>query len=168
MKSLKSYIIQEAFIDDVFVAFKKDTKISNKFKKANTKIDQIAKSTVGTYKSVGKDGVKAWIGDIAYLLSNDDKIKMQWSRGCYKDILNLNDKTKTELIQNLYNDKGSNYKDIYDLIANINNKMLTQYKWKKTDQSIYLNDNEEDEGVINYDLYIDTLQKIAIQLNKQK
>lgn len=168
MKSLKSYIIKEAFIDDVFASFKKDTNIKNKILKAKVKIDKVAASTVGTYKSVGKDGVKAWIGDIAYLLANNDKIKMQWEKGCYKNILNLNDKTKQELIQNLYNDKGSNNKDIYDLIANLNGQMINTYKWKKTNQEIYLNDNEEDAGTINFDLYIDTLQKIALQLSKQK
>ena len=67
-----------------------------------------------------------------------------------------------------YNDDGSGYKDIYDLINMLTDKLSSQYKWKKMDQTVYLNDNEEPEDETNYDLFVDTLQVIAVQLKNQK
>lgn len=175
MKSLYNYIlenkeeiIQEAFIDNVFVKFKKTQNIMNKLNKAKTKLTDIAKSTQGTYKSVGKDGIKAWIGDIAYLISNDDKCKQLWNRGVFKALSQMNDKSKSEIIQNLYNDDGSGYKDIYDFINLLTDKLSTQYKWSKMDQTVYVNDNEEPDDETNYDLFIDTLQIIAIEIKNTK
>lgn len=167
MKTLKAYIIQEAFIDNVFAAFKKDTKIKQRLLKANTQLTDVAKNTIGTYKSVGKDGVKAWIGDITYLISNDEDVKMKWEKGVYKAMSQMNDKTKSEIIQNLYNDSGSGFKDIYDFINLLTDKLSTQYKWAKMDQTVYKNDNEEPDEETNYDLFIDTLQKIAITIKNQ-
>lgn len=175
MKSLYTYIIenrteiiQEAFIDNVFGAFKKNSDIMNRLNKAKNKLEGIAKSTQGTYKSVGKDGIKAWIGDIAYLLSNDEKCKMKWEKGVYKAMSQMNDKSKKEIIQNMYNDEGKGYKDIYDLITMLTDKLSTQYKWNRMDQTVYVNNNEEPDDETNYDLFIDTLQTIAVQLKKQK
>ena len=167
MKTLKEYIIKEAFIDNVFGRFKKSNDIMTRLKKADTKLEDVAKSTVGTYKSVGKDGIKAWIGDITYLISNDEDVKMKWEKGVYKAMSQMNDKTKQEIIQNLYNDSGSGFKDIYDFINLLTDKLSTQYKWQKMDQTVYKNDNEEPEEETNYDLFIDTLQIIAIQIKKQ-
>ena len=175
MKSLYTYIteykeeiIKEAFIDNVFGSFKKNNNIMTKLNKAKNKLVDVAKSTQGTYKSVGKDGIKAWIGDIAYLLSNDEKCKMKWEKGVYKAMSQMNDKSKQEIIQNLYNDQGSGYKDIYDLITMLTDKLSSQYKWNKMDQTVYANDNEEAEDETNYDLFVDTLQVIAVQLKNQK
>lgn len=175
MKSLQEYIIEnyqqiikEAFIDNVFGSFKKNNNIMTRLNKAKNKLVDVAKSTQGTYKSVGKDGIKAWIGDIAYLLSNDEKCKMKWEKGVYKAMSQMNDKSKNEIIQNLYNDQGSGYKDIYDLITMLTDKLSSQYKWNKMDQTVYQNDNEEAEDETNYDLFIDTLQTIAVQLKKQQ
>lgn len=175
MKSLYNFIlenkqqfIQEAFIDNVFGSFKKNADIMKRLNKAKNKIENIAKSTVGTYKSVGKDGIKAWIGDIAYLLSNDDTCKQLWNKGVYRDMANMNDKSKNEIIQNLYNDSGSGYKDIYNLINTLTDKLSSLYKWSKMDQTVYLNDNEEPTDETNYDLFIDTLQTIAVQIKKNK
>ena len=175
MKSLYTYItenrteiIQEAFIDDVFGKFKKTQDIMNRLNKAKTKLEDVAKSTQGTYKSVGKDGIKAWIGDIAYLLSNDEKCKMKWEKGVYKAMSQMNDKSKKEIIQNLYNDSGSGYKNIYDFINLLTDKLSTQYKWSKMDQTVYVNDNEEPDDETNYDLFIDTLQIIAVQIKNTK
>ena len=166
LKSLKEYIIQEAFIDNVFGAFKKQNDIMQRLNKAKTKLETVAKSTTGTYKSVGKDGIKAWIGDIAYLISNDDTIKQKWNTGVYKPISQMNDKSKQAIIQDLYNNEGKGYKDIYDFINILTDKLSSQYKWKKMDQTVYLNQNEEADDITNYDLFIDTLQQIAIQLKK--
>ena len=175
MKSLYTYIIenrteiiQEAFIDNVFGVFKKNSDIMNRLNKAKNKLENIAKTTQGTYKSVGKDGIKAWIGDIAYLLSNDEKCKMKWEKGVYKAMSQMNDKSKNEIIQNMYNDEGKGYKDIYDLITMLTDKLSTQYKWNRMDQTVYVNNNEEAEDETNYDLFIDTLQTIAVQLKKQQ
>ena len=172
MKNLKTYIceslITEAFIDNVFGAFKKDMTIMQRLNKAKTKLDAVAKSTTGTYKSVGKDGIKAWIGDIAYLISNDDNIKMKWEKGVYKAMSQMNDKTKQEIINNLYNDSGSGFKDIYDFINLLTDKLSSLYKWNVMDQTVYVNNNEEPEDTTNYNLFIDTLQKIAVTLKKQK
>lgn len=175
MKSLYTYIIenrteiiQEAFIDNVFGVFKKNSDIMNRLNKAKNKLENIAKSTQGTYKSVGKDGIKAWIGDIAYLLSNDEKCKMKWEKGVYKALSQMNDKSKKEIIQNMYNDEGKGYKDIYDLITMLTDKLSNQYKWNRMDQTVYVNNNEESEDETNYDLFIDTLQTIAVQLKKQQ
>lgn len=175
MKSLYTYItenrteiIQEAFIDNVFGVFKKNSDIMNRLNKAKNKLENIAKSTQGTYKSVGKDGIKAWIGDIAYLLSNDEKCKMKWEKGVYKAMSQMNDKSKNEIIQNMYNDEGKGYKDIYDLITMLTDKLSTQYKWNRMDQTVYVNNNKESEDETNYDLFIDTLQTIAVQLKKQQ
>lgn len=175
MKSLYTYIIenrteiiQEAFIDNVFGVFKKNSDIMNRLNKAKNKLENIAKTTQGTYKSVGKDGIKAWIGDIAYLLSNDEKCKMKWEKGVYKAMSQMNDKSKKEIIQNMYNDEGKGYKDIYDLITMLTDKLSTQYKWNRMDQTVYVNNNEEAEDETNYDLFIDTLQTIAVQLKKQQ
>lgn len=175
MKSLYTYIIenrteiiQEAFIDNVFGVFKKNSDIMNRLNKAKNKLENIAKSTQGTYKSVGQDGIKAWIGDIAYLLSNDEKCKMKWEKGVYKAMSQMNDKSKKEIIQNMYNDEGKGYKDIYDLITMLTDKLSNQYKWSNMDQTIYVNNNEEPDDETNYDLFIDTLQTIAVQLKKQQ
>ena len=175
MKSLYTYIIenrieiiQEAFIDNVFGVFKKNSDIMNRLNKAKNKLENIAKSTQGTYKSVGQDGIKAWIGDIAYLLSNDEKCKMKWEKGVYKAMSQMNDKSKKEIIQNMYNDEGKGYKDIYDLITMLTDKLSNQYKWNRMDQTVYANNNEESEDETNYDLFIDTLQTIAVQLKKQQ
>lgn len=178
MKSLIIYIqetinqqnelIQEAFIDNVFGSFKKNNNIMQRLNKAKNNLESIAKSTTGTYKSVGQDGIKAWIGDIAYLISNDDKCKMKWNKGVFKAMSQMNDKSKKEIIQNMYNDQGSGYKDIYDLINLLKDKLSSQYKWSKLDQTIYVNDNEESEDELNYDLFIDTLQIIAVQIKNQK
>lgn len=175
MKSLYTYItenkteiIQEAFIDNVFGVFKNNSDIMNRLNKAKNKLEDIAKSTKGTYKSVGKDGIKAWIGDITYLLSNDEKCKMKWERGVYKAMSQMNDKSKNEIIQNMYNDEGKGYKDIYDLINILTDKLSSQYKWSNMDQTVYVNNNEEPDDETNYDLFIDTLQTIAVQLKKQK
>lgn len=175
MKSLYTYItenrteiIQEAFIDNVFGVFKKNSDIMNRLNKAKNKLENIAKTTQGTYKSVGKDGIKAWIGDIAYLLSNDEKCKMKWEKGVYKAMSQMNDKSKNEIIQNMYNDEGKGYKDIYDLITMLTDKLSNQYKWNRMDQTVYVNNNEEPDDETNYDLFIDTLQTIAVQLKKQK
>lgn len=175
MKSLQEYIIEnyqqiikEAFIDNVFGSFKKNIDIMTRLNKAKNKLVDVAKSTQGTYKSVGQDGIKAWIGDIAYLLSNDDKCKQKWEKGVFKAMSQMNDKSKKEIIQNLYNDQGSGYKDIYDLITMLTDKLSSQYKWNKMDQTVYQNDNEEAEDETNYDLFVDTLQVIAIQLKNQK
>ena len=165
---VKEQLIKEAFIDNVFGTFKNNNSIMQRLNKAKTKLEDVAKSTQGTYKSVGKDGIKAWIGDIAYLLSNDDKCKMKWEKGVFKAMSQMNDKSKKEIIQNLYNDDGSGYKDIYDLINMLTDKLSSQYKWKKMDQTVYLNDNEEPEDETNYDLFVDTLQVIAVQLKNQK
>ena len=165
---VKEQLIKEAFIDNVFGTFKNNNSIMQRLNKAKTKLEDVAKSTQGTYKSVGKDGIKAWIGDIAYLLSNDDKCKMKWEKGEFKAMSQMNDKSKKEIIQNLYNDDGSGYKDIYDLINMLTDKLSSQYKWKKMDQTVYLNDNEEPEDETNYDLFVDTLQVIAVQLKNQK
>ncbi len=175
MKALYQYIlesqyqiVQEAFIDNVFGKFKKTQDIMNRINKAKIKIDSLAKSTTGTYKSVGKDGIKAWIGDITYLISNDDTCKKLWERGVYKALSQMNDKSKKEIIQDMYNNDGKGYKDIYDLISNLTDKLTSLYKWKEVDQNIYLNQNEEPEDVTNYDLFIDTLQIIAVEIKNQK
>ena len=165
---VKEQLIKEAFIDNVFGSFKKNNDIMKRINKAKIKLDKVALTTTGTYKSVGKDGIKAWIGDIAYLLSNDEDCKMMWEKGVYKAMSQMNDKSKQEIIQNLYNDEGSGYKDIYDLINKLTDKLSSEYKWKKMDQTVYLNDNEEAEDETNYDLFVDTLQTIAVQLKKQK
>lgn len=177
MISLKEYIkndsiideslIEESFISNIFSFFGKVKNFVNKFKKAKTKIDSVAASTKGTYKSVGKDGIKAFVGDISYLIANDDKVKMKWTKGIYKTFANLKDKEKTEIIQNLYNDNGSNYKDIYDIIVMLNDRLMKNYKWPKIDQKLYNNDNNEPEDTLNYDLFVDTLQTIAVQLKKE-
>ena len=175
MKSLYTYIIenkeeliQEAFIDNTFAKFKKNQNIINKLNKAKTKLTDIAKSTIGTYKSVGKDGIKAWIGDIAYLISNDDKCKQLWVKSVFKSMSQMNDKSKSEIIQNLYNDNGNGYKDIYDFINLLTNKLSSLYKWSKMDQTVYMNDNEEPDDETNYDLFIDTLQIIAVEIKNTK
>ena len=176
MITLKNYIIKEAFIDkiikeafidNVFGAFKKQNNIMQRLNKAKTKLENVAKSTTGTYKSVGKDGIKAWIGDIAYLISNDDMVKQKWSRGVYKNLSQMNDKSKQEIIQDLYNNEGKGYKDIYDFIVLLTDKLSSEYKWKVMDQTVYLNQNEEEDKKKNFDLFIDTLQQIALQLKKQ-
>ena len=158
---VKEQLIKEAFIDNVFGTFKNNNSIMQRLNKAKTKLEDVAKSTQGTYKSVGKDGIKAWIGDIAYLLSNDDKCKMKWEKGVFKAMSQMNDKSKKEIIQNLYNDDGSGYKDIYDLINMLTDKLSSQYKWKKMDQTVYLNDNEEPEDETNYDLFVDIISRFV-------
>jgi len=175
MKSLYEYLIQsnkmqitEAFIDSVFASFKKNSDIMKRIHNADNKIDALAQSTTGTYKSVGKDGIKAWIGDIAYLLSNDDICKQLWENSVYKAMSQMNDKSKQEIIQNMYNDDGKGYKDIYDLISALTDKMSSEYKWKHLDQTIYKNDNEEPSDETNYDLFINTLQIIATQIKNNK
>ena len=80
----------------------------------------------------------------------------------------MNDKTKKEIIQNLYNDNGSGFKDIYDFINLLTDKLSSQYKWSVMDQTIYKNDNEEPDDTTNYDLFVDTLQIIAVQLKNTK
>lgn len=174
MKSLYEYLIQtnemqitEAFIDSVFASFKKNNDIMQRINKAKNKIDTLAKSTIGTYKSVGNDGIKAWIGDITYLLSNDEVCKDLWEKGVYKAMSQMNDKSKKEIILDMYNNKGKGYKDIYDLISTLTDKMSSEYKWKRFDQTIYVNDNEEPDNETNYDLFINTLQIIAVQIKKQ-
>ena len=77
------------------------------------------------------------------------------------------DKSKKEIILDMYNNKGKGYKDIYDLISTLTDKMSSEYKWKKFDQTIYVNDNEEPDNETNYDLFINTLQIIAVQIKKQ-
>lgn len=174
MKSLYNFIVEsqqiikEAFIDNVFGVFKKNMDIMNKLNKSKTSLKDVAKSTTGTYKSVGEDGIKAWIGDIAYLISNDDKCKQLWNKGVYKAMSQMNDKSKKEIIQNLYNDEGSGYKDIYDFINLLTDKLSSQYKWSTMDQTVYANDNEEPDDETNYDLFVDTLQIIAVQLKNTK
>ena len=175
MKSLYEYIVSsneemqitEAFIDSVFASFKKNKDIMQRINKAKNKIDSLARSTSGTYKSVGKDGIKAWIGDIAYLLSNDDVCKDLWEKGVYKAMSQMNDKSKKEIILDMYNNNGKGYKDIHELISTLTDKMTSEYKWERVDQTIYANDNEEPDDETNYDLFINTLQTIAIQISKQ-
>lgn len=166
MITLKNYIIKEAFIDNVFGSFKKNMDIMNRINKAKTKLENVATSTSGTYKSVGKDGIKAWIGDIAYLISNDDAIKQSWGNGIYKIMSQMNDKSKQAIIQDMYNNEGKGYKQIYDFINSLTDKLSSLYKWSKMDQTVYVNKNEEADDVTNYDLFIDTLQQIALQLKK--
>ena len=168
MRSLYTYIIQESFIDNVFSKFKKTSDIMQRINKAEVSIDSLAKSTIGTYKSVNKDGIKAWIGDITYLISNDDKCKQQWERGVFKALSQMNDKTKKEIILDLYNNEGKGFKDIYNLILMLSDKMKSLYKWKTVDQTIYKNNNEESSDTINYDLFIDTLQIIAVEIKNKK
>ena len=93
---------------------------------------------------------------------------MKWEKGVYKAMSQMNDKSKKEIIQNMYNDEGKGYKDIYDLITMLTDKLSNQYKWNRMDQTVYVNNNEEAEDETNYDLFIDTLQTIAVQLKKQK
>lgn len=172
MKTLTLYIteslIVEAFIDNCFGAFKKSNDIMQRLNKSDKRLEDVAKSTTGTYKSVGKDGIKAWIGDIGYLIANDDTVKQKWEKGVFKAMSQMNDKTKKEIIQNLYNDNGSGFKDIYDFINLLTDKLSSQYKWSVMDQTIYKNDNEEPDDTINYDLFVDTLQIIAVQLKNTK
>ena len=75
---------------------------------------------------------------------------------------------KADNIQNLYNDNGSGFKDIYDFINLLTDKLSSQYKWSVMDQTIYKNDNEEPDDTTNYDLFVDTLQIIAVQLKNTK
>ena len=175
MITLKNYIIKEAFIDkiikeafidNVFGAFKKNSNIMNRLKNAKTKLENVAATTKGTYKSVGKDGIKAWIGDIAYLISNDDKIKQKWTMGIFKVMSQMNDKSKAAIIQDMYNNGGKGFKEIYDFINMLTDKLSSQYKWSTMDQTVYVNKNEEADDETNYDLFIDTLQQIALQLKK--
>ena len=56
-----------------------------------------------------------------------------------------------------------------DGLSDIEAKELSnQYKWNRMDQTVYANNNEESEDETNYDLFIDTLQTIAVQLKKQQ
>ena len=164
----KEEIINESFIDTVFGVFKKNNEIMNRINKSKNNLKNIAKNTVGTYKSVGKDGIKAFIGDIAYLISNDEKCKTIWNNRLYKIFSQMNDKSKNEIIQNMYNDSGSGYKEIFEFIKYINEKMTILYKWPNIDQTVFNNNNKEPEDELNYDLYINTFQIIAIEITKQK
>ena len=136
-------------------------------KNAKTKIDNIASSTTGTYKSVGKDGVKALIGDVAYLISKNDKIKMEWEKGVYKDLSVMNDQTKKKIIDDMYNNSGKGFNDIHNIIEDISNTLQRDFKWSNFNQDIYDNENNEPDDQFNYELFIEILQNIAIQLKKE-
>lgn len=166
MKTYTQFII-EAFIDNVFGKIKTNTSFMNGIKNAKTKIDNIASSTTGTYKSVGKDGVKALIGDVAYLISKNDKIKMEWERGVYKDLSVMNDQTKKKIIDDMYNNSGKGFNDIHNIIEDISNTLQRDFKWSNFNQDVYDNENTEPDDQFNYELFIEILQNIAIQLKKE-
>lgn len=166
MKTYTQFII-EAFIDNVFGKMKTNTSFMNGIKNAKTKIDNIASSTTGTYKSVGKDGVKALIGDVAYLISKNDKIKMEWEKGVYKDLSVMNDQTKKKIIDDMYNNSGKGFNDIHNIIEDISNTLQRDFKWSNFNQDVYDNENTEPDDQFNYELFIEILQNIAIQLKKE-
>lgn len=166
MKTYTQFII-EAFIDNVFGKIKTNTNFMKGIKNAKTKIDNIASSTTGTYKSVGKDGVKALIGDVAYLISKNDKIKMEWEKGVYKDLSVMNDQTKKKIIDDMYNNSGKGFNDIHNIIEDISNTLQKDFKWSNFNQDIYDNENNEPDDQFNYELFIEILQNIAIQLKKE-
>lgn len=166
MKTYTQFII-EAFIDNVFGKMKTNTSFMNGIKNAKTKIDNIASSTTGTYKSVGKDGVKALIGDVAYLISKNDKIKMEWEKGVYKDLSVMNDQTKKKIIDDMYNNSGKGFNDIHNIIEDISNTLQRDFKWSNFNQDVYNNENTEPDDQFNYELFIEILQNIAIQLKKE-
>ena len=166
MKTYTQFII-EAFIDNVFGKIKTNTNFMKGIKNAKTKIDNIASSTTGTYKSVGKDGVKALIGDVAYLISKNDKIKMEWEKGVYKDLSVMNDQTKKKIIDDMYNNSGKGFNDIHNIIEDISNTLQRDFKWSNFNQDIYDNENNEPDDQFNYELFIEILQNIAIQLKKE-
>lgn len=166
MKTYTQFII-EAFIDNVFGKIKTNTSFMNGIKNAKTKIDNIASSTTGTYKSVGKDGVKALIGDVAYLISKNDKIKMEWEKGVYKDLSVMNDQTKKKIIDDMYNNSGKGFNDIHNIIEDISNTLQRDFKWSNFNQDVYDNENTEPDDQFNYELFIEILQNIAIQLKKE-
>jgi len=166
MKTYTQFII-EAFIDNVFGKIKTNTSFMKGIKNAKTKIDNIASSTTGTYKSVGKDGVKALIGDVAYLISKNDKIKMEWEKGVYKDLSVMNDQTKKKIIDDMYNNSGKGFNDIHNIIEDISNTLQRDFKWSNFNQDVYDNENTEPDDQFNYELFIEILQNIAIQLKKE-
>lgn len=166
MKTYTQFII-EAFIDNVFGKIKTNTNFMKGIKNAKTKIDNIASSTTGTYKSVGKDGVKALIGDVAYLISKNDKIKMEWEKGVYKDLSVMNDQTKKKIIDDMYNNSGKGFNDIHNIIEDISNTLQRDFKWSNFNQDVYDNENTEPDDQFNYELFIEILQNIAIQLKKE-
>ena len=166
MKTYTQFIV-EAFIDNVFGKIKTNTNFMKGIKNAKTKIDNIASSTTGTYKSVGKDGVKALIGDIAYLISKNEKIKMEWEKGVYKDLSVINDNTKKKIIDDMYNNSGKGFNDIHNIIEDISNTLQKDFKWSNFNQDIYDNENNEPDDQFNYELFIEILQNIAIQLKKE-
>ena len=166
MKTYTQFII-EAFIDNVFGKMKTNTSFMNGIKNAKTKIDNIASSTTGTYKSVGKDGVKALIGDVAYLISKNDKIKMEWEKGVYQDLSVMNDQTKKKIIDDMYNNSGKGFNDIHNIIEDISNTLQRDFKWSNFNQDVYDNENTEPDDQFNYELFIEILQNIAIQLKKE-
>ena len=166
MKTYTQFII-EAFIDNVFGKIKTNTNFMKGIKNAKTKIDNIASSTTGTYKSVGKDGVKALIGDVAYLISKNDKIKMEWEKGVYKDLSVMNDQTKKKIIDDMQNNSGKGFNDIHNIIEDISNTLQRDFKWSNFNQDVYDNENTEPDDQFNYELFIEILQNIAIQLKKE-